>query len=97
MPTSRPFAVRDAKYSGQGKNLHVTYRCGCRHRTHSCDNKEIRREYIEDFVLDQLEKRVFSEKAIPKLAAQLNEYQEQAAAGREAENEPLKLELAATD
>ena len=87
----------NAKYSGQGKNLHVTYRCGCRHRTHSCDNKEIRREYIEDFVLDQLEKRVFSEKAIPKLAAQLNEYQEQAAAGREAENEPLKLELAATD
>ena len=87
----------NSKYCGQGKNLHITYRCGCRHRTHSCDNKEIRREYVEDFVLDQLERRVFSIKAIPKLAKRLNDYQQQAMIGREGEIEPLKLELAEMD
>ena len=84
----------NAKHAGSGKNLHVTYRCGQRHRTHTCDNVELRREYIEDFVLRALERRVFSEKAIPKLAARLNEYQQKAMVGRESENEPLKLELA---
>ena len=65
-----------------------------RHRTHTCDNKEIRREYIEDFVLTKLERWVFNERAIPKLAKKLNEHQHKSIAGRELENEPLTLELA---
>ena len=84
----------NAKHAGSGKNLHVTYRCGERHRTHTCSNREIRREYVEEFVLDQLEKRVFSSAAIPKLAAKLNEYQQKTLVGRETETEPLTLELA---
>ena len=84
----------NAKHAGSGKNLHVTYRCGERHRTHTCDNKEIRREYIEDFVLTKLERWVFNERAIPKLAKKLNEHQQKSIAGRELENEPLALELA---
>ena len=87
----------NSKYSGQGKNKHVTYRCGQRHRTHSCDNRELRREYVEEFVLKELERRVFSERAIPKLAEQLNNYQQQSLAGREAESEPLARELREID
>jgi site-specific DNA recombinase len=84
----------NAKHCGSGKNKHVTYRCGQRHRTHTCDNKEIRREYIEDFVLTKLERWVFNEKAIPKLAKKLNEHRQKSVAGRELENEPLTLALA---
>ena len=84
----------NAKHCGSGKNKHVTYRCGQRHRTHTCDNKEIRREYIEDFVLTKLERWVFNDKAIPKLAKKLNEHQKKSITGRELENEPLTLELA---
>ena len=84
----------NCKHSGQGKNLHVTYRCGQRHRTKTCTNKEIRREYIENYVLTQLERRVFSEKAIPRLAQMLNDYQQSAMSARESENEPLARELA---
>lgn len=84
----------NAKHCGSGKNKHVTYRCGQRHRTHTCDNKEIRREYIENFVLTKLERWVFNEKAIPKLAKKLNEHQQKSIAEREQEIDPLKLELA---
>lgn len=83
----------NTKYAGAGKNLHVTYRCGQRHRTHTCDNKEIRREYIEDFVLTQLERRVFQEKAIPQLAKKLNEFQQKNMESRAAEIEPLTREM----
>ncbi|WP_088186817.1 recombinase family protein [Desulfosporosinus sp. FKA] len=54
---------------------YISYRCGNRDRTKQCDNKEIRREYIEMYVLDQLEKRLFNEKAIPHLVQMLNDYQ----------------------
>lgn len=56
---------------------HVTYMCSNRANRKSCDNKEIRREYIENYVLDQLgEKYIFSEKAIPILVKKLNDYQQ---------------------
>lgn len=54
---------------------YVSYRCGNRDRTKQCDNKEIRREYVEMYVLDQLEKHLFNEKVIPHLVQALNEFQ----------------------
>ena len=54
---------------------YVTYRCGNRDRTKQCDNKEIRREYVEMYVLHQLQERLFNDKAIPHLVQMLNQYQ----------------------
>jgi len=54
---------------------YITYRCGTRDRTKQCDNKEIRREYVEMYVLHQLEQQLFNDKAIPHLVKLLNEYQ----------------------
>ncbi len=68
----------NAKHSGRDKLKHVTYRCGNRERTKQCDNKELRREYIEKYVLSELEKRIFSDKAIPYLVKKLNDYQDHA-------------------
>ena len=54
---------------------YITYRCGNRDRTKQCDNKEIRREYVEMYVLHQFEQRLFNDSAIPHLVKMLNEYQ----------------------
>jgi site-specific DNA recombinase len=72
----------NCKHSGRNKLKHVTYRCSNRERTKQCDNKEIRREYIENFVLSELEKNIFSEKAIPHLVKKLNDYQDTVASNR---------------
>ncbi|WP_455794279.1 zinc ribbon domain-containing protein [Clostridium butyricum] len=57
------------------KPLYVSYRCGCRKRTSSnvCNNKEIRKEYIEEYVLTELEARIFNDKSIPLLVEGINE------------------------
>lgn len=62
------------KYSGQNKILQVTYRCSGRKNKHICKNKEIRREYIEAFVLEKLSDYVFDESMIPRLAAAARKY-----------------------
>jgi site-specific DNA recombinase len=47
--------------SGRNKKLHVTYRCSTRNRKLACPNKEIRREYIEAFVLEKLSEFIFDD------------------------------------
>ena len=39
-----------------------------------CDNKELRREYLENYVLDALYKALFSEASIKQLARMLSDY-----------------------
>lgn len=63
------------KMTGRNKKLHVTYRCTGRQMKHTCSNKEIRREYIEAFVLDMLAQYVFNDKIIPKIASEYRKYQ----------------------
>ncbi|MCE0451560.1 zinc ribbon domain-containing protein [Brevibacillus sp. AF8] len=69
--------VGNRKFSGRSKLKYVTYRCNHRDRTKGCTNKEIRREYIENYVVDQLHKNLLCEEAIPELVVRLNEYIEQ--------------------
>jgi site-specific DNA recombinase len=49
---------------------YTSYRCS----NAKCINKEIRREAIEEFVLEELYERLFSDKSIKKLSSMLNEY-----------------------
>ena len=68
------------RVGGRNKTLCVSYRCGQRARDKSCDNREIKCEYMDGLVLDLLEKRFFNDVAIIQLAAKLNRHvQEQAA------------------
>ena len=57
----------------KNKPLYVSYRCGGRRRKLECCNKEIRREYIEGFVLDMIEKKVLNDEAIPLLVNKIND------------------------
>ena len=63
--------IGNTKNSGTRKVKHVTYRCGNRYSKHKCSNKEIRREYIEDFVLDQMMHKLFTPSNIRTFTTEL--------------------------
>jgi len=83
----------NVKYCGRNKLKYVTYRCGNRDRTKECRNKELRREYIENFVIHELERRIFNDAAIPILVKQLNEYQQSMNSARAEEINSLRSRL----
>ena len=73
------------------KEPYVSYRCGCRKTKSSiaCDNTEIRKEYIEEYVMSELEKMIISDSAIEKIVAEVNSYNE----NKVNENEEIKNRL----
>lgn len=58
----------------KNKPKYVSYRCSYRRITSSkiCDNKEIRKEYIEEYVLSELETKIFNDKALGYLVEGIN-------------------------
>ena len=60
--------VGNRRFSGRNKSLYVTYECNTRRRTKECDMKAINRDYVEDVVIDHLEKTVFSKESVEKIA-----------------------------
>ncbi len=68
--------IGNRKFAGRGKTMHCTYRCNTRERMTSdaCTNKEIRREYIERFVLEKLSEVIFDETRIPMLLKKYADY-----------------------
>ncbi|WP_283694572.1 zinc ribbon domain-containing protein [Clostridium perfringens] len=58
----------------KNKPLYVSYRCSYRRATSSkvCDNKEIRKEYIEEYVLSELERKIFNDDSIQYLVQAIN-------------------------
>jgi len=59
---------------GRGRSRYSSYRCSDRVQYRGCENKELRREYLDYYVLDQLYERLFSDNSIKKLSAMLSEY-----------------------
>lgn len=57
------------------KPEYISYRCGCRKNKSSivCKNPEIRKEYLEDFVLYELEKNILEKETLSALLNNLNE------------------------
>ena len=61
----------------KGKPLYVSYRCGARHKkgaASECKTPEIRKEYIEDFVLTELESHLVNDQTASSIKASVNEY-----------------------
>ncbi|WP_027400085.1 recombinase family protein [Anaerovorax odorimutans] len=69
------YAMHGNRRIPKNKPIYVSYRCGHRSKTSTtvCNNKEIRKEYIEEYVLTELEKKIFSEEAMPILVQGLRE------------------------
>ena len=53
--------------------MYASYKYGNKNNRYQCDNKEIKREHLEGFILNELEKKLF--KNIPLLVEKLNQYQ----------------------
>ncbi|WP_291643745.1 hypothetical protein [Clostridium sp.] len=49
----------------------MTYRCRCKDNQKMCKNKEVRREYIEEFVVEQLLNNILCNSAIKVLTEEL--------------------------
>ena len=80
---------------GKNKPMYVSYRCSYRRLTSSkvCDNKEIRKEYIEEYVLSELERKIFNDKAIPHLVEGINKNIQKKNKVEEEKKEVIKKEI----
>ena len=90
-----PYAMAGNRHvSGRNKSMYVSYRCSNRDRTKiACANTELRREYVEGYVLRELERRIFNEGNIPTLVKQLNEHLNKTAAAGKQEMKRAEAEL----
>ena len=63
-------------FSGRNKLKYVCYHCSNRKRTmsHACRNKEIRREYLEIFVMQEISRMIFDELDAEKIVAEYYKY-----------------------
>ena len=61
---------------GRHHKEYLAYRCSGKDYKQSCSNKSIRKEIIENYVLQQLQQDLFSDESIKKLSAQLLSYEQ---------------------
>ena len=63
----------NSRKCGRNKLEYKTYRCGNRANRKNCTNKELRKEYIEEYVLNNLAEVVLNKQIVPSLVKQINE------------------------
>lgn len=66
--------VGNARYPGKDRQKFVSYCCSHRHNTLSCTNREIKRDVLEGYVLEIIQKHILNETVIPQLTEELNKY-----------------------
>ena len=69
----------NTRVCGRNKSRYSSYRCYGGANKRGCKNKEIRREYVDNYVLDELYEKLFSHYSIQKLTTMLNDYNNQIA------------------
>lgn len=87
----------NSRLCGRNKTRYVSYRCGNKDRTQTCNNKEISKEYMEAFVLSELQDKLLNDKAIPHLVQKLNHHLVARDESQVAELAHLKAALIDTD
>ena len=63
--------VGNRRYSGRNKDKYLSYECSSRKRKKDCDMKSIGAEYVENIVIEELEKRILSKESIEKIAEKI--------------------------
>lgn len=64
----------NGRYPAPDRPKLITYRCSRRYQYRDCMNKEIKRDDVENFVLDQLQRNLFREEMISHITQSLNQY-----------------------
>lgn len=84
--------IGNTRYCGRSKKLYSTYRCPT--KSHSCSNKEINREYLEEYTIALLEKHIFNTAAMKRIAKRIEKELGSQAIEAQNEKERLRKELA---
>ncbi|GHV56503.1 hypothetical protein FACS1894216_20460 [Synergistales bacterium] len=84
----------NTRMCGRNKSNYSSYRCSGRANHQGCKNKEIRRDYIDSFVLNELYIKLFSGTSIKRLAAMLSEYNRKKTSESSVELNQANAELA---
>lgn len=58
--------------TGNGGPIYITYRCNHKDNNHSCCCKEVRREYVEAYVIEELFRHFFNDDSIPLITTEFN-------------------------
>lgn len=58
---------------GKGRPTYITYRCNHKDNNRCCHSKEVRCEYVEAFVIEELFRHFFNNTSIPIITKQLKE------------------------
>ena len=82
----------NTRVCGRNKSRYSSYRCYGGANKRGYKNKEIRREYIDNYVLDELYEKLFSHYSLQKLTAMLNDYNNKIAS--ESDSELKRIEKA---
>ncbi len=77
---------------GRSKSKYSSYRCSNRANHKGCSNKEIRKEYLDNCVLDMLHDKLFSTQSIKKLATMLSDYNRKQSASNKGEVSQVQRE-----
>lgn len=64
----------NARKSTENKPLYISYNCVKKNGSVKCKNPGVKRDYIEQLVLDKLSTTVFNEEVLPTIISQYNEY-----------------------
>lgn len=75
----------NSRTGGNTDKMYRSYRCGCKVNKKQCKNKEIRKNLIEEYVLDQLERMVLNERMVPEVVRSINEKIQEAKKSSKAE------------
>ena len=83
--------VGNSRHSGRSKLLHITYRCPS--RRYCCCNKEINRNYLEEYVIELLEKEILNARALKRLQRQIQKHAETAHIPTESRQQEELIEI----
>lgn len=59
------------RFAGRNKTRYTTYRCPTRH--HSCSNREINRDYLEEYVVSLIEKKILNPTSLKNIANRIQQ------------------------
>ena len=86
----------NTRKDGRGRSEYSSYNCQGKHNKKSCDNRCVRKEYIENFVLSELYENILSEVSIRDITGRLNTYSEKISERGRGDLEHAEKELAVT-
>ena len=85
----------NTRICGRNKSRYSSYRRYAGVNKRCCKNKEIWREYVDNYVLDELYEKLFSHYSIQKLTAMLNNYNNKVASKSDSELKKILKKISA--